>query len=257
MNTNPQYDLEGEIAFVTGAAAGIGASCARALAARGALVMVTDIDEAAARAVAESIGESARYAALDVADSAAVAAAVSRTVDTFGGLTVAVNNAGVGVPHPLRVHEIEDTEWRRVLDVNLDGAFNCVRAQIPAMLQAPRRENGRRASIIMMGSIGSIVGLPGATAYVTAKHALLGMTKAIALDYASDGIRINLVAPGYVDTTISQRSEETKAALAAKHPVRRMASAEEITGAVCFLASSGSTFLTGTHLTVDGGYTAQ
>lgn len=249
--------LASEVAFVTGAGAGIGASCAQALALRGARVMVTDIDAQSARDVAASIGPSARHLSLDVSDPDAVRAAVEQTREAFGDLTVAVNNAGVGVPRPLRIHEIDDGEWRRVLDVNLDGAFNCARAQITAMLQAPLRKNGTRGSIIMMGSIGSLVGLPGATSYVTAKHGLLGMTKAIALDYATDGIRANLVAPGYVDTAISQRSGQVKSMLASKHPLGRMAATDEISGAVCFLASSESSFVTGTHIAVDGGYTTQ
>lgn len=257
MTTMNKTDLSNEVAIVTGAGAGIGAHCATELARRGARVMVTDINGDAARAVAEAIGPAARHRALDVSDPAAVTATMDETMNTWGELTVAVNNAGVGVPSPRRLHEIDDHEWRRVLDVNLDGAFHCARAQLKAMLQAPLRADGTRASIVMMGSVGSLVGLPGASNYVTAKHGLLGMTKAIAVDYAADGIRANLVAPGYVDTAISQRSASVKAALAAKHPVNRLADASEISGIVCFLASPESAFVTGSHFAVDGGYTAQ
>lgn len=250
-------DLSNEVAIVTGAGAGIGAHCATELARRGARVMVADINSKSAQTVAEAIGPAARHRALDVADPASVAAAIDDTLNAWGELTVAVNNAGVGVPTPRRLHEIDDPEWRRVLGVNLDGAFHCARAQLQAMLQAPLRADGTRGSIVMMGSIGSLVGLPGASNYVTAKHGLLGMTKAIAIDYAAEGIRANLVAPGYVDTAISQRSPSAKAALAAKHPANRLADADEISGLVCFLASPESAFITGTHLTIDGGYTAQ
>ncbi|MFD5812433.1 SDR family NAD(P)-dependent oxidoreductase [Rhodococcus aetherivorans] len=257
MTNVDRVNLAREVAIVTGAGAGIGAQCAAELARRGARVLVTDIDGAAARAVAEDIGAAARHRQLDVTDPGSVAEAMDDIRNTWGDLTVAVNNAGVGVPVPLRLHDIEDSEWRRVLDVNLDGAFNCVRAQLAAMMQAPKREDGTRGSIVMMGSIGSLVGLPCASAYVTAKHGLLGMTKAIAIDYATEGIRANLVAPGYVDTAISRRSASTKAALAAKHPIYRMAEADEISGIVCFLASPESVFVTGSHIAVDGGYTAQ
>lgn len=257
MTVEHEANLSNDVAIVTGAGAGIGAHCAQALARRGARVMVTDINGRAAQAVAEGIGPAARYRELDVSDPAAVAATVAETLNTWDKLTVAVNNAGVGVPSPRRLHEITDDEWRRVLDVNLDGAFHCARAELEAMLQAPLRPDGTRASIVMMGSVGSLVGLPGASNYVTAKHGLLGMTKAIAVDYATEGIRANLVAPGYVDTAISQRSAGVKSTLAAKHPVNRLAHASEISGMVCFLASPESTFVTGSHFAVDGGYTAQ
>lgn len=249
--------LAGEVAFVTGAGAGIGAQCAAALVRRGARVMVTDIDGEAARSVATELGPAARHRQVDVADAASVDSAVDEVLDTWGALTVAVNNAGVGVPVPRRLHELDEREWRRVLDVNLDGAFLCARAELRAMLGSPVRADGRRGSIVMMGSVGSVVGLPGAGNYVTAKHGLLGMTKSIAVDYARDGIRANLVAPGYVDTGISHRSDDAKAALAAKHPMNRLAAASEISGVVCFLASPAASFITGGLFTADGGYTTQ
>ncbi|MEU6643573.1 SDR family NAD(P)-dependent oxidoreductase [Saccharomonospora sp. NPDC046836] len=240
--------LRGEVAFVTGGGAGIGLACAVELARRGARVMITDIDEAAAREVASSIGGAAF--ALDVRDPVAVDAAVAATVEEFGSLTVAVNNAGVGVPTPFRTAEVTDAEWRRVLTVNLDGVFHCLRAETGVMAG---RGGG---SIVNIGSIGSLVGLPGAVTYTAAKHAVLGMTKAVAAEYAADGVRVNLVTPGYVDTAISPRSPEQKAALAAKHPLGRLATSEEVAAVVCFLASRESSFVTGSYYSVDGGFTA-
>jgi NAD(P)-dependent dehydrogenase (short-subunit alcohol dehydrogenase family) len=249
--------LAGEVALVTGGGAGIGAACAAELVRRGARVLVTDVDAGAAAHIAQTLGDAADHLALDVAEPESVVAAVAYAEARFGPLTVAVNNAGVGVPVPRRTAEVSDAEWRRVLDVNLDGVFHCVRAEIAAMLaHEPRSGRAGRGSVVVMGSVGSLVGLPGAVAYTTAKHAVHGLTKAAAVEYAADGIRVNLVTPGYVDTAISPRTPEQKAMLAARHPVGRLADVSEVAAAVAFLASAESSFVTGAHLSVDGGYTA-
>lgn len=255
MNTRPPHSVEehgglsGEVALVTGGGGGIGAACALALAHRGARVMVTDVEGDAARRVAELIGPSAGFLGLDVRDPDAVRAAVAATVEEFGRLTVAVNNAGVGVPTPRDTGEVSDQEWRRVMSVNLDGVFFCLREEVRTMAE----QGG--GSIINMGSVGSHVGLAGAVSYTSAKHAVLGMTRAAAVEYAGRGVRVNAVTPGYVDTAISPRGPERKAALAALHPVGRLAEPEEVASVVCFLASREASFVTGSHYAVDGGFT--
>jgi NAD(P)-dependent dehydrogenase (short-subunit alcohol dehydrogenase family) len=250
------WSLTGEVAMVTGAGAGIGRACALELARRGAAVMVTDVSADAAAEVAAAIGAGADHRRLDVTDPGAVEAVVSATVERFGSLTIAVNNAGVGVPTAYRTAEVSDTEWRRVLSVNLDGVFHSVRAEVTAMLRNTDRPRHGRGSIVNMGSVGSLVGLAGAVTYTSAKHAVLGLTKAAAVEYAADGIRVNVVTPGYVDTAISPRTQQQKAALAGRHPIGRLAAPEEISGVVCFLASAEASFVTGTHYAVDGGFTA-
>lgn len=255
MSTNQR--LTGRSALVTGAGDGIGASIALALADQGAKVMVSDIRAEAARAVAETIGEHAAWAQLDVRDPASVQIVVDQSRELWGDLQIAVNNAGVGVPVPRLLHELDNSEWRRVLDVNLDGVFHSVRAELAAMVDNCPDDRGQRGSVVMVGSIGSLAGLPTAAHYVTAKHGLLGMTRAIAIDYASYGIRANLIAPGYVDTAISQRTSEQLSSLAAQHPIGRLGDRDEISSAACFLASPDSSFITGTSLPVDGGYTAR
>jgi 2-dehydro-3-deoxy-L-rhamnonate dehydrogenase (NAD+) len=251
----PPEDLSGRAALVTGAGQSIGESCARALAARGARVAVTDANGPAAEEVAASIraGGGAAFAlGLDVTDPSAVDAVVERVREAFGRLDVGVNNAGVS-GRRVPTGELTDADWRAVLAVNLDGVFHCLRAEVAAM----RATGG--GSIVNMASVLANRAHPGAGAYTASKHAVLGLTRAAALDHAPDGIRVNAVAPSWIETPRKRRSgtPEELAALAAAHPLGRLGSCEEVAEVVAWLASDAASFVTGSVYAVDGGYGAR
>jgi NAD(P)-dependent dehydrogenase (short-subunit alcohol dehydrogenase family) len=247
-------DFEGRLAFVTGAASGIGAATSRLLAARGARVAVADINLDAAVQVASEIerdGGKAFPVRIDVADPASVEAAVTTATREGGGLDLAVNAAGItGMLTPCADFAME--EWVRVVGINLTGTFLCMRAQIAAMLR-----NGGGA-IVNVSSIMGSHALPGASAYAASKHGVEGLTKAAALDYAPQGIRINAVAPGYVDTPmIAGRKPAVHDHIVAMHPIGRIAHPEELARVVAFLLSQDASFVTGSIHLADGGFSAQ
>lgn len=248
-------EFSGKVALVTGAGSGIGEACALALAARGARVVLADIDLAAAERVVGAIGKAEGAAApvrADVADPASVEAMVKFAVDTYGGLDVAVNNAGIGgESNPTGAYSPEG--WRRVIDVNLNGVFYCMRYEIPAMLT---RGHG---AIVNMSSILGAVGFANSPAYVAAKHGVVGLTQTAAIEYATQGIRVTAVGPGFITTPLlsANLDEATQRAIGEMHPVKRMGTPEEVAALVCFLASDAASFITGSYYTVDGGYTAQ
>ena len=242
--------IEGKVALVTGGASGIGEACVRLFHAEGAKVLVADIDEAAATALAASLGATAAAVRTDIADEASCQSMVKAALDHFGALDIAVNNAGISsVLTPLE--ELSASEWRRVVSINLDGQFYCLKAEIPAM-----KAGG--GSIINIASIMGAIGRDGAAAYIAAKHGVVGLTKAAALECVSHNIRVNAVGPGYVDTPLLQKATLDKLnEIAALHPMNRLAQPSEIASMVGFLASSGASFITGAYYPVDGGYLAQ
>jgi NAD(P)-dependent dehydrogenase (short-subunit alcohol dehydrogenase family) len=243
--------LSGRVALITGGASGIGAACARTLSRSGLLIVVADRSLDAAAALAKDIHSTASAVQVDVSDEASCRGMVEFTLEKFGRLDVAVNSAGLGNPDRSRVGELTFDSWRRLMSVNLDGVFLSMKAEISAMLA------GGGGSIINISSVMGTVAVSGACAYVASKHGVVGLTKAAALDYAQDGIRVNAVAPGYVDTPmLANRSEAQRAEIAARHPLGRIAAPEEIAAVVAFLASSDSSFVSGAYYTVDGAYTA-
>lgn len=245
--------LDSRTAIVTGAAAGIGAACAHELARRGATVVVADIDLDGALDVASQIiasGGSASAALVDVRDPDGLVALVERTVSDFGGLNIAVNNAGISAEQ-LPVADLTPALWRKTLDINLDGVFFSMLAEIPAMVA------GGGGSIINMGSILSSIAWPNAAAYITSKHGVLGLTRSAALDYAASGVRVNAVGPGFVSTDLVKNSvsPEVYEQLAGMHPIGRMATPEDVAKLVTFLASDDAANITGSYQVTDGGFT--
>lgn len=244
--------LEGRVSLVTGGGSGIGEAIAHAFADAGSSVVVVDVNEGPAQEVASSIGAAARPEVADVSDADAVRQLIDRVMEEHGRLDVAVNNAGIGGDAaPIGEYPIES--WRQVLSVNLDGVFYCMRYEIPAMLQ------GGGGSIINMGSILSSVGFGQAGAYVAAKHGLVGLTQTAAIEYSKEGIRVNAVGPGFIETPLLLRPESAEIVAGVKplHPIGRLGQPKEVAGVVTFLASDEASFVSGSYYTVDGGYTAQ
>ncbi len=244
----------GKTALVTGAGSGIGMAAAVALATEGASVVVNDLDLEAAQSVVNSIVEAGGTAVASVGDVGTaedVKGAVETAVSEFGGLHLAVNNAGISGPLGL-LADIDLEGYRRVIDVNLNSVFYGMYYQIPEMQKAGG------GAIVNMSSILGMVGSATAVPYVTAKHGVTGMTRAAALGYASQGIRVNSVHPGYIDTPLlANLPEDVYASLVGMHPAGRLGTAEEVAQVVLFLLSDKAAFVTGAQYAVDGAYTTQ
>jgi NAD(P)-dependent dehydrogenase (short-subunit alcohol dehydrogenase family) len=250
-------DLAGKVAIVTGGSAGIGRAAAFALAAEGATVVLADVDVTRGERVAAELndkGSTARFIHTDVSDDAQVAALVSQSVEIFGGLDCAFNNAGIeGNPAP--THECTPENWRRTLAINLTGVWSCMRHEIPRMLE---RGGG---SIVNCSSVAGLVGFASIPAYVASKHGVVGLTKTAALEYAEAGIRVNAICPGVIDTEMVARftggQPEAEAAMLATEPIGRLGRPDEIADAVVWLCSERSSFTTGQAIAIDGGFVAR
>lgn len=247
-------EFAGRLAFVTGAGSGIGAATARLLCAGGAEVVLADIDEAAARRVAADLAEQGAKTTpvrIDVADPRSVQQAVDSACAAHGGLDLAVNAAGI-TGNLVACGDYELAEWHRIIGVNLTGIFLCMQAQIRQM---EKRGSG---AIVNLSSVMGQAALRGTVAYAASKHGVEGATKAAALDYADKGIRVNAVAPGYVDTPmIAGRKPATHDRIVAMHPMGRIAQPHEIAAMILFLLSPRAAFITGTVHQADGGYSAR
>lgn len=247
--------LENKIAIVTGAGSGIGKAMALLFASEGAKVVVSDVDEKGGKETVKAIKDKGSDAIFVKADSSVPKDSemlVEETMKRYGGLHIAVNNAGIGGPNaPVGEYPLDG--WDKVISINLSGVFYGMHYQLPAMIKTGS------GSIINIASILGIVGFVNSAAYVAAKHGVVGLTKNAALEYATRNIRVNSIGPGFIMTPLLEKNLDADALkfIASKHAMNRLGTAEEVAELALWLASSKSSFVTGSYYTVDGGYTAQ
>lgn len=253
--------VSGKVAIVTGAAAGIGRAVALKFAAEGAKVIVSDVEEEGGEATASAIrsgGAEAVFIRADVAKAADVTALIAQAVAKFGRLDCACNNAGIeGAVAPFIDQTEEDFD--RIIDVNLKGVFLCLKAEITQMLT----QGG--GTIVNLSSVAGLIGFPGLSPYVASKHGVNGLTKNAALEYAKEGIRVNSVCPGGIDTRMldSLAEQATGGKMTSRqmmdglHPIGRIGTVDEVATLIVWLCSDNASFITGAHVPVDGGFVAQ
>ncbi|AST93208.1 SDR family NAD(P)-dependent oxidoreductase [Sutcliffiella cohnii] len=242
--------LQDKVAVITGGASGIGAETARLFVQEGAKVVLVDLNEEKGKAFEaelKALNAEALFVKANITSEEDVANIYKQTIEAFGKVDVVFNNAGIGRVQPS--HELEYSEWRNTVNVDLDGVFLVAREAIREFLKAGG------GVIVNTASMYGWVGSPGSAAYNAAKGGVVNLTRSLGLEYAEQNIRVNALCPGFIDTPIIP--EESKEVLRSMTPMKRLGQAEEMAKAVLFLASDDSTFMTGNSLIVDGGYTAQ
>lgn len=250
--------LKDRVAIVTGGSLGIGKATALTFCREGTKVVIADMLQEEGERVADAInqgGGQAIFVRTNVASEEDVIALVQKTLDTFGQLDFAVNNAGVGgVSSPTADYPLQ--EWQRVLDVNLNGVWFCMKHEIPAMLKE------KSSVIVNMASIAGLVGFAGSAAYVASKHAVIGLTKVAAIEYGAQGLRINAVCPGFIQTPLLEKhgfteGSEVSKQVAQLHLLKRIGRPEEVAEMIVWLCSDYASFMTGNPLPVDAGFVVQ
>lgn len=250
--------FDGKVAFVTGGGSGIGRETALAFAREGASVMIADIVEKGAVetvGMIRGLGAKAEYVLGDVSKLADVQRFIQQTVQTFGKLNFACNNAGIGGDQ-VPVADMSEANWNKVLGINLSGVFFGVKTEVPEMIKAGG------GAIVNIASILGTVGFGAAAAYVAAKHGVVGLTQTAAIEYATQGVRVNAIGPGFIYTPLLSSAGMGEGTdmynfIAGLHPMKRMGKPSEVADAVIWLCSEKATFVTGATILVDGGYTAQ
>jgi NAD(P)-dependent dehydrogenase (short-subunit alcohol dehydrogenase family) len=259
MATKLNGSFAGKVAFVTGAGGGIGRAAALAFAREGANVVVADVSEKQNQETAHLIeqqGGRALAVGCDVTKADDVKLALDKTAQTFGRLDFAFNNAGIEPKKPAPTADYDLDEWERIIDIDLRGVFLCMKYEIPLILK-----HGGGGAIVNTSSGAGVIGIKGSAAYTAAKHAVIGLTRAAALDYAAQNIRVNAVCPGYIDTPMMDRftggTPEGRAKVISEEPIGRMGKPEEIANAVVWLCSEAAGFIVGSAMVIDGGQTIQ
>jgi NAD(P)-dependent dehydrogenase (short-subunit alcohol dehydrogenase family) len=249
--------MKDKVALITGASSGIGLATAKAFAAKGSKVVLAarrDKELASLASEIQNDGGEATFIKTDVSSSEDVRKMVDHTIQTYGRLDFAINNAGIeGMFAPIT--ELPDEQWEQVIDINLKGTFLCLKYQAKAMLQA-----GNGGAIVNVGSVNSFLGFAGGSAYATSKHGMVGLTSSVSAELAPQGIRVNIVCPGFIVTPMHHRVREVAGderieEFIEKVHQQRAGKPEEIASTIVFLCSDGASYITGATLTPDGGFT--
>lgn len=247
--------LEGKIALVTGASTGVGEGIARVLYKEGATVIITARNLERVTATARKLdptGEKVIPKVADVTDPAAMKSLIEDVEKSYGALHHLVCNAGITGPHNVGITEIDLKDWQDVIQTNINGTFYTLKYALPLM------EKTGGGSVVNLSSSNGFVGIPGLSCYTATKHAIIGITQSVALEYAQRNIRVNAVAPGYVATPlIRSLPSNTQQWMADQHPMKRLATMEEVGNSVAFLLSPKSSFTTGSVYSIDGGILAE